>query len=80
MARILKELVDKILDFNDWGISIVAADARELWHRDAEVFKLLKGGSTEVLAHRLYELEAQKRESNHVAETTNDGKPARACR
>jgi len=56
----LREPRDKLIDFNERGVSIVSPDEKKLWHKDVEQFKLAKGGSAELLLHREHELDAQK--------------------
>lgn len=38
----LREPRDKLIDFNERGVSIVSPDGKELWHKDVEQFKLAK--------------------------------------
>ena len=34
---------DRLVDFNERGISIVSQDGRVLWHKDISDFKIVKG-------------------------------------
>lgn len=56
----LLEKGDRILDFNDRGISLVSPEGKELWHASLDQLRLRKGGG-DLVEHHRHELEQQRR-------------------
>lgn len=54
---------ERILDFNDRGISLISLEGMEIWHASLDQLRLRKNGC-DIVEHHRQELEYQRRSVN----------------